>query len=74
MTIAALKLRSADPVALQLFYLRTFDALGIEGGCRLGEERIAFAPAASARWRIRSSAKAVMNMIGMHLCRACSSL
>ena len=49
MSIARLKLRSADRAALLPFYERAFDALALADGCRLGEERIEIAPAADPR-------------------------
>ena len=49
MSIAALRLRSADPTALRAFYCRTFGARDVEGGCIVGAERIEIAPAAELR-------------------------
>jgi catechol 2,3-dioxygenase-like lactoylglutathione lyase family enzyme len=49
MSIAALKLLSADPATLRRFYCRTFGASEFAGGCVLGEERIEIAPAADPR-------------------------
>lgn len=49
MSIARLRLRSADPVALRDFYRRAFDAREVEDGCLVGAERIEIAPAADPR-------------------------
>jgi catechol 2,3-dioxygenase-like lactoylglutathione lyase family enzyme len=46
MSIARLKVLSADPLALRDFYLRAFDAREAAGGCVLGAQRIEIAVAA----------------------------
>jgi catechol 2,3-dioxygenase-like lactoylglutathione lyase family enzyme len=49
MNIARLKVLSADPLALQEFYRRAFDAGEAPDGCLLGAERIEIAVAADPR-------------------------
>lgn len=49
MSVARLKVRSADPARLRDFYRRAFDAREAPGGCEIGAERIEIATAADAR-------------------------